>query len=192
MLRTRLELRGDFEVLAAEDSETGGCDRAPLGVAAGACGQHVAGNLDNRHVEILCAASAHVNVSVFYQPLTLPTGLGLLGVAPPRGFSRSGSARLGRPQFKRVGPQRFALFPRQKAPCDRRRRYRQVCADDADVLAGRKVPVNHQRYLEAASGAKTTQHLNRRPLLADIVAKVFFALVIKNSPGRRRDFRVKM
>src|SRR5262249_9333370 len=72
--------------------------RLELGVAAGACGQHVAGNLDNRHVEILCAASAHVNVSVFYQPLTLPTGLGLLGVAPRRGFSRSGSARLGRPQ----------------------------------------------------------------------------------------------
>src|SRR5262249_37888716 len=27
---------------------------------------HAAGNLDNRHVEIVCAASAHVNVSVFY------------------------------------------------------------------------------------------------------------------------------
>jgi hypothetical protein len=37
-----------------------------------------AGNLNNRHVEILCAASARVNVSVFYQPLTPPTGLGLL------------------------------------------------------------------------------------------------------------------
>jgi hypothetical protein len=31
-----------------------------------------------------------------------------------------------------------------------------------------------------------------RQLRADIVAKVFFALVIKNSPGCRRDFRVKM
>jgi hypothetical protein len=30
------------------------------------------------------------------------------------------------------------------------------------------------------------------PLLADIAAKVFFALLIKNSPGCRRDFRVKM
>src|SRR5258708_30517040 len=29
-------------------------------------------------LRILCAASAHVNVSVFYQPLTPPTGLGLL------------------------------------------------------------------------------------------------------------------
>src|SRR5262249_28776779 len=57
--------------------------RLELGVAAGACGQHAAGNLDNRHVEILCAASAHVNVSVLYQPLTPPTGLGLL--ASPRG-----------------------------------------------------------------------------------------------------------
>jgi hypothetical protein len=29
--------------------------------------QHAAGNLDNRHVEIVCAASARVNVSVLYQ-----------------------------------------------------------------------------------------------------------------------------
>jgi hypothetical protein len=28
--------------------------------------------------------------------------------------------------------------------------------------------------------------------MADFVAKVFFALAIKNSFGRRRDFRVKM
>jgi hypothetical protein len=40
--------------------------RAALGVAAGAgCAQHTAGYLDNRHVEIVCAASARVNVSVF-------------------------------------------------------------------------------------------------------------------------------
>ena len=30
------------------------------------------------------------------------------------------------------------------------------------------------------------------PLVADFVAKSLFALVIKNSLGRRRDFRVKM
>src|SRR5262249_46477834 len=41
-------------------------------------GARPAGNLDNRHVEILCAASARVNVSVPYQPLTPPAGLGLL------------------------------------------------------------------------------------------------------------------
>jgi hypothetical protein len=29
--------------------------------------QHAANNLDNRHVEIVCAALAHVNVSVLYQ-----------------------------------------------------------------------------------------------------------------------------
>jgi hypothetical protein len=52
----------------------------------------------NRHVEIVCAASARVNVRIFYQPLTAPAGLGLLGVASRRGFSRSGSARLGRSQ----------------------------------------------------------------------------------------------
>jgi hypothetical protein len=37
--------------------------RAALGVAAGArSAQHAAGYFDNRHVEIICAASAHVNV----------------------------------------------------------------------------------------------------------------------------------
>jgi hypothetical protein len=42
--------------------------RAALGEAVGARSeQHAAGNLDNRHVEILCAASARVNVSVLYQ-----------------------------------------------------------------------------------------------------------------------------
>src|SRR5262245_17950780 len=42
--------------------------RAALGVAAGAgCAQHTAGNFDNRQVEIVCAASARVNVSVLYQ-----------------------------------------------------------------------------------------------------------------------------
>src|SRR5215475_753795 len=42
--------------------------RAALGEAAGArCAHHAAGNLDNRHVEIVCAASARVNVSVLYQ-----------------------------------------------------------------------------------------------------------------------------
>jgi hypothetical protein len=64
-----------------------------------------AGNLDNRHVEIVCAASARVNVSVFYQPLTAPTGLGLLSVAPRRGTSRSGSA------FGSVAPRKMACRP---------------------------------------------------------------------------------
>jgi hypothetical protein len=35
----------------------------PLRVSA----QHTAGDFDNRHVEIVCAASARVNVSVLYQ-----------------------------------------------------------------------------------------------------------------------------
>jgi hypothetical protein len=39
--------------------------RAALGAAAGArSAQHTAGYLDNCHVEVLCAASARVNVSV--------------------------------------------------------------------------------------------------------------------------------
>src|SRR5262245_19533632 len=42
--------------------------RSALGEAAGArCAQHAASNLDNRHAEIVCAASARVNVSVLYQ-----------------------------------------------------------------------------------------------------------------------------
>jgi hypothetical protein len=54
--------------------------------------QHATGNLDNGHVEIVCAASARVNVSVLYQFVdtanwTWPT------CRPPRwGFSRPGSA----------------------------------------------------------------------------------------------------
>src|SRR5262249_9006522 len=60
--------------------------------------QHAAGNLDNRHVGIVCAASAHVNVSVLYQLLTPPAGLGPLA-SPRGGFPfRSGSAWLGRSQ----------------------------------------------------------------------------------------------
>src|SRR5262249_27795173 len=51
--------------------------------------QHAAGNLDNRHVGIVCAASAHVNVSVLYQPLTAPTGLGLLGCSRRAPFGRA-------------------------------------------------------------------------------------------------------
>jgi len=43
-------------------------------------------------------ASARVNVSVLYQPLAPPTGLGLLASPPRAGFSRSGSAWLGRSQ----------------------------------------------------------------------------------------------
>src|SRR5262245_37940546 len=46
--------------------------------------QHAAGNFDKRHVETVCAASARVNVRIFYQPLTPPTALGLLGIAPRR------------------------------------------------------------------------------------------------------------
>src|SRR2546427_3044233 len=41
--------------------------RGPFPMSTARCAQHAAGNLDNRHVEIVCAASAHVNVSVLYQ-----------------------------------------------------------------------------------------------------------------------------
>src|SRR5215510_8488781 len=58
-----------------------------------------AGNLDNRHVEIVCAASAHVNVSVLYQFVDSATQPWPTSVAPRRGFlSRPGSAWPGRSQ----------------------------------------------------------------------------------------------
>src|SRR5262249_34828000 len=52
-----------------------------------------------RHVGIVCAApSARVNVSVFYQLLTPPSGLGLLASPSRQVPFRSGSAWLGRSQ----------------------------------------------------------------------------------------------
>src|SRR5215471_12739799 len=59
--------------------------------------------LDNgespRHVEIVCAASARVNVSVLYQFVDSATQPWPTSVAPRRGFlSRSGSAWPGRSQ----------------------------------------------------------------------------------------------
>ena len=71
--------------------------------------QHAAGNLDNRHVEIVCAASPRVNVSVFYQPLTPPTGLGLL-----LALLRGGLFSVGQ-RAARSLPERWpAVLPRRR------------------------------------------------------------------------------
>ena len=48
--------------------------------------QHAAGNLDNRHVEIVRAASARVNVSVLYQSVDAASPPGPTGVAPAGRF----------------------------------------------------------------------------------------------------------
>src|SRR5262245_45761096 len=56
------------------------------------------GQVFARHVEILCAALARVNVSVLYQLLTPPNGLGLLASPSRQVPFRSGSAWLGRSQ----------------------------------------------------------------------------------------------
>ena len=53
---------------------------------------------NNRHVEIVCADLAHVNVSVFYQFVDTANRAWPTSVAPRRGFSRSGSTGLGRSQ----------------------------------------------------------------------------------------------
>jgi hypothetical protein len=60
--------------------------------------QHAASNLDNRHVEIVCAALAQVNVSVFYQFVDTANRAWPTSVAPRRGFSRSSRTGLGRSQ----------------------------------------------------------------------------------------------
>jgi hypothetical protein len=57
-----------------------------------------AGNLDNRHVEIVCAASAHVNVSVLYQFVDSANWPWPTDVGSAAAKSRSGSARFGRSQ----------------------------------------------------------------------------------------------
>jgi hypothetical protein len=74
--------------------------------------------VDNRHVEIVCAASARVNVRIFYQPLTAPTGLGLL--ASPRGGALPGRAARGPAPRKMAcrplaGKQSFAVQGHQLA-----------------------------------------------------------------------------
>src|SRR5262249_45787524 len=57
-----------------------------------------AGNFDNRHVEIVCAASAHVNVSVLYQFVDTAKRPWPIRVTPRQESPRSGSAWLGRSQ----------------------------------------------------------------------------------------------
>src|SRR5262249_36429247 len=60
------------------------------------CRPH-SGNLDNRHVEIVCAASARVNVSVLYQFVDSANWPWPTGVLAASTF-RSGGAWLGRSQ----------------------------------------------------------------------------------------------
>ena len=67
--------------------------------------QHAAGNLDNRHVEIVGAASAHVNVSVLYQFVDSATQPWRTSVAPRRGFLSRSAAR------GPVAPRKMACRP---------------------------------------------------------------------------------
>jgi hypothetical protein len=57
-----------------------------------------AGNSNQRYGEVVCAASARVNVSVLYQFVDTANRPWPTSVAPRRGFSRSGSVWLGRSQ----------------------------------------------------------------------------------------------
>jgi hypothetical protein len=74
------------------------CGLPRLAAAGARCAQHAAGNFDNRHVEIVCPASAHVNVSVLYQFVDSAKPRWPTSVAPRRLLLRSGSAWLGRSQ----------------------------------------------------------------------------------------------
>src|SRR5262249_41057672 len=60
--------------------------------------QHAAGNLGNRHVEIVCAPSARVDVSVLYQFVDTGHRPWPTWRRSAAGFFRSGSAWLGRSQ----------------------------------------------------------------------------------------------
>src|SRR5262249_12265556 len=66
--------------------------------------QHAAGNLDNRHVGIVCAASAHVNASLLYQFVDTAKRPWPTSVAPRRVSS-------GRVARGPVAPRKMACRP---------------------------------------------------------------------------------
>src|SRR5262245_45514584 len=109
MQGTRLGI-GDTAARALPSCEARTRDRSAFGELllrkagkAARCAQHAAGNLDNRHAEIVCAASARVNVSVLYQFVDTANRPWLTSVASRR-TRRSGSARLGRSQKDGLPP----------------------------------------------------------------------------------------
>src|SRR5262245_63047702 len=90
MQGTRLGI-GDTAARALPSCEARTRDRSAFGELllrkageTARCAQHAAGNLDNRHAEIVCAASARVNVSVFYQFVDTAKPLWPTSVAPRR------------------------------------------------------------------------------------------------------------
>jgi hypothetical protein len=64
------------------------------------CAQHAAGNFNNRHVEIVCAAQIRVNVRIFYQSVD----------TAKRAWPTSIASRqtLGRAARGSVGPRKMA------------------------------------------------------------------------------------
>jgi len=78
--------------------------------------QHAAGNLDNRPVEIVCAASARVNVSVLYQFIDTAKRPWPTGVAPRR-------ISFGRAARGSVAPRKMACRP---AAGGRMRRFKAI------------------------------------------------------------------
>ena len=79
--------------------------------------QHAADNLDNRHVEIVCATSARVNVSVLYQFVDTANRPWPTSVAPRR-FSPSVGQRVARSL-----PERWPAVP---AAGGRMRRFKAI------------------------------------------------------------------
>ena len=78
--------------------------------------QHAADNLDNRHVEIVCATSARVNVSVLYQFVDTANRPWPTGVAPRR-------ISFGRAARGSVAPRKMACRP---AAGGRMRRFKAI------------------------------------------------------------------
>jgi len=101
--------------------------------------QHAAGNLDNRHVGIVCAASAHVNVSVLYQFIDTAKRPWPTGVAPRR-------ISFGRAARGSVAPRKMACRP---AAGGRMRRFKAINSRTEEGAAWSLPLSNRERDMDA-------------------------------------------
>src|SRR5215469_9685256 len=115
------------------------------------------GNLDNRHVRIVCAASAHVNVSVLYQFVDTANRPWPTGVAPRR-------ISFGRAARGSVAPRKMACRP---AAGGRMRRFKAI-------------QLAHRRggSLVAAPSNRGGMDANTRVLALLIILSLFCAGVV--------------
>src|SRR5262245_66285573 len=114
MQGTRLGI-GDTAARALPSCEARTRDRSAFGELllrkageTARCAQHAAGNLDNRHAEIVCAALAHVNVSVLYQFIDTASPPWPTSIALRQHIS------FGRAARGSVAPRKMACRPRSE------------------------------------------------------------------------------